>query len=366
MLLLLHQDLYALLVFWLLPLFKLSLVAFNAAIFVYVLFLLQRHRLNAHSIHKLMSAVDMNHAHSSGSSDDDDDDNDLRVGFVVAHPDDEAMFMVPTVCGMHLSESQQRSVVSDTEGDEVVGEEGVVEERGIRIHILCLSSGNADGLGNVRIAEWRQCLMHMGIISQDRQLQVVTTVMAGGDVGNDARAILVDNEEEFADGMKEQWDVNRISQYVESFVRLYRLRALFTFDAWGISRHPNHTAVHFGVKKFLKENRQGLNGAENAVIGYELETVSMWRKYSAVIDAVLPGSKTRHESDQHLSFVVPSNKTFDAYSAMKCHGSQFVWFRRLFVFFSRYAYYNTWKRIHHHQAPSVDSGKCNKNLNKED
>ncbi|CAM9310224.1 unnamed protein product [Sphacelaria rigidula] len=30
---------------------------------------------------------------------------------------------------------------------------------------------------------------------------------------------------------------------------------------------------------------------------------------------------------------------------MAAHRSQFVWYRRLFVFFSRYAYVNTFKRI---------------------
>mmetsp|Transcript_25789 Transcript_25789/g.42318 ORF Transcript_25789/g.42318 Transcript_25789/m.42318 type:complete len:155 (+) Transcript_25789:89-553(+) len=39
-----------------------------------------------------------------------------------------------------------------------------------------------------------------------------------------------------------------------------------------------------------------------------------------------------------------------AYKMMSIHASQFVWYRKLFIFFSRYAYINTWRSI---ESPSL-------------
>lgn len=325
----LHVDLYDLMMAWLLPFSKLFLLACNLLFFGAILLVIQRQRLNARSLDKLTSVVE-------GVSGEDreggeqQNEHTLRVGFVVAHPDDEAMFMVPTVIGM-LSSSRNADHGASEGGNQDSEKE---RKRNIQIHMMCLSSGNADGIGATRIDEWRKCLRHMAVISNEHHVQVVNRVEP---LRLDARAILVDNEEEFADGMRTHWDENRISQYVESFVLRYELQALFTFDGHGISQHPNHKAVHGGVMKFL--------GQHNAVLGYELETVSLWRKYAAFLDALLPGSTSRYDSDNYLSYIIPSDYTFHAYSAMQCHASQFVWFRKLFVAVSRYAYYNTWKRM---------------------
>ncbi|KAG9153628.1 hypothetical protein Leryth_008562 [Lithospermum erythrorhizon] len=56
--------------------------------------------------------------------------NDGRVRnilLVIAHPDDESMFFTPTI--IYLT------------------------SRGHNVHILCISTGNADGMGNIRREE---------------------------------------------------------------------------------------------------------------------------------------------------------------------------------------------------------------------
>eukprot|EP01104_Vermistella_antarctica_P013269 TRINITY_DN3994_c0_g1_i2.p1 TRINITY_DN3994_c0_g1~~TRINITY_DN3994_c0_g1_i2.p1 ORF type:complete len:207 (-),score=0.87 TRINITY_DN3994_c0_g1_i2:28-648(-) len=52
----------------------------------------------------------------------------MRVLYVTAHPDDEAMFFVPSITSMTSTDACE-------------------------VHLLCLSTGNYDGLGDIRKAE---------------------------------------------------------------------------------------------------------------------------------------------------------------------------------------------------------------------
>jgi N-acetylglucosaminylphosphatidylinositol deacetylase len=79
------------------------------------------------------------------------------------------------------------------------------------------------------------------------------------------------------------------------------------------------------------------------VVGYALCTTGMLRKYSSILDIFL-SSLSNH---CYLAFCPMMN-----YRAMAAHVSQFVWYRRLFVLFSRYTFINTFKPIHvvlHHR-----------------
>lgn len=55
---------------------------------------------------------------------------------ITAHPDDEAMFFLPMIKAM---------------------------KNRFKIHLLCLSSGNADGLGEKRTQELADCTQYLGI-----------------------------------------------------------------------------------------------------------------------------------------------------------------------------------------------------------
>lgn len=94
-----------------------------------------------------------------------------RVGLVIAHPDDESMFFLPTITYL-------RSL-----------------DRSIAIHLLCLSSGDADGLGRVRVKE---------LESVARLLQLASCKIG--------------EEETMRDGMKEKWKKEDVAAYVEKFV----------------------------------------------------------------------------------------------------------------------------------------------------
>jgi N-acetylglucosaminylphosphatidylinositol deacetylase len=65
-----------------------------------------------------------------------------RILLLIAHPDDEAMFFAPTV--LRLAHP----------------------DLGNHVKILCLSSGNADGLGEVRKKELVKSALALGIRSE--------------------------------------------------------------------------------------------------------------------------------------------------------------------------------------------------------
>ncbi|EGG14453.1 phosphatidylinositol glycan [Cavenderia fasciculata] len=208
-----------------------------------------------------------------------------RILLAIAHPDDECMFFSPT---LEYYQSIQ-------------GEESIV-------HVVCLSNGNADGLGKIR------------------EKELVNSCRCYG-VARDHVAVV--NDTNLPDGMDKDWDVTVISKYIQKYVDQWGITQILTFDHGGVSGHPNHISVSNGVKLYLKNNTK--------VKGYELESVNIIRKYIGIGDVFF--SKWIFSSYDRL---YTAYKLFGKnFEAMKQHASQLVWFRYLFVLFSRYSYCNT-------------------------
>jgi N-acetylglucosaminylphosphatidylinositol deacetylase len=70
---------------------------------------------------------------------------------------------------------------------------------------------------------------------------------------------------------------------------------------------------------------------------YTLDTTNILRKYSSLVD--LPMSCLSRI--MYFTF-----KPQIVHRAMQAHASQMVWFRQLFIAFSRYTYINTLTEIH--------------------
>lgn len=136
--------------------------------------------------------------------------------------------------------------------------------------------------------------------------------------------------------------------------------ALITFDARGVSAHPNHTSLYHGARAFLSELMRGRAGYGCPVDLYTLTSVSVLRKYLSVADipvtmasAVLRGlgggggKAGRREHPPSLLFVnqlVGEGALGAAWGAMVgAHKSQMVWFRWLWILFSRYMLMNDLK-----------------------
>jgi N-acetylglucosaminylphosphatidylinositol deacetylase len=217
------------------------------------------------------------------------------IGLVIAHPDDECMFFTPTVA--HLVAS------------------------GWQVHVLCLSSGNADGLGRVRTKELDASAKLLGISS----------------------VTLIDDEQQLADGMHRDWSPEVIHRHVEAFCTDKKLTTLLTFDDYGISGHPNHISTYHGVRSFLSSQHR------DGVVGYELRSTPIWRKYAGVLDAALSWAEERtmamfSRGSERVHFVSLLQPGL-VHRCMVAHASQFVWYRRLFIVFSRYTYVNTLREV---------------------
>jgi N-acetylglucosaminylphosphatidylinositol deacetylase len=194
---------------------------------------------------------------------------------VTAHPDDESMFFFPFI----------NSFVKTNE-----------------VSLLCLSTGNADGLGKVRTTELEKASKHLGL----------------------TRLTVIDDPL-LQDGMQTQWDTDRIQALVLEEVAKYNYTSIVTFDKHGVSSHSNHIAIHTALRNApLHVNR------------FQLKSTSLVRKYLGLLD--LPFSAVS-------AFTVVNLSPVATWRAMAVHRSQFVWYRRLFVVCSRYGYLNTLERL---------------------
>jgi N-acetylglucosaminylphosphatidylinositol deacetylase len=101
----------------------------------------------------------------------------------------------------------------------------------------------------------------------------------------------------------------------------------------GISGHLNHQHVHDGCVEFLKN--------QNEIVGFQLLSSSIFRKYMGLLNVII-WFFTLEDQDTFTFF---SPNLLDAFKAMKCYQSQFVWFRKLFILFSQYSYINVLQKM---------------------
>lgn len=96
-----------------------------------------------------------------------------RICLLIAHPDDEAMFFAPTILSLSRSELNNQ------------------------IFILCLSSGDADGLGTIRKQELVASALQLGVTSKEH--------------------VVVLEDERFPDSMGRTWDAKEISKILTHY-----------------------------------------------------------------------------------------------------------------------------------------------------
>jgi len=242
-----------------------------------------------------------------------------RILFLIAHPDDEAMFFAPTLQWLTRP------------------------ELGNQVFILCFSSGDADGLGHIRKEELKKSALLLGLKS--------------------AEHVVVIEDEKFPDSMTVDWDPKFISNIL---TRLFApklasmpstsapqtvIDAIVTFDNQGVSSHPNHISLFNGAAAFLRNLMQRHTGWECPVKLYTLTSVNVLRKYSSVLDSVITVITCMWRSKEKSNFPTPllivsgPGGTRKAQKAMTtAHKSQMRWFRWGWIGISRYMVVNDLKR----------------------
>lgn len=242
-----------------------------------------------------------------------------RICLLIAHPDDEAMFFAPVLQWLTRP------------------------ELGNRVFLLCLSTGDADGLGHIRREELLKSALMLGITS--------------------AEHLVVLDDAKLPDSMEAQWDPKLIASILTRYFApalastpstappATLLDALITFDAGGVSGHPNHIALYDGAMQFLRGLMQRHVGWECPIKLYTLTSVSVWRKYTSFVDAAATIAacvwrrKERGQFPTPLLVVNMPTAVRKGQRAMtQAHRSQMRWFRWGWIGLSRYMVVNDLKK----------------------
>ncbi|KAI9720114.1 MAG: N-acetylglucosaminyl-phosphatidylinositol de-N-acetylase [Chrysothrix sp. TS-e1954] len=267
-----------------------------------------------------------------------------RILLLIAHPDDEVMFFAPTVLAL------------------------TKPELGNHLKILCLSQGNADGLGEIRKKEIVKSGNMLGVRSED--------VLVLDDPQ------LVDSPNPYPSGHLASLLLRTFAPSMATMpstsAPAASIDALITFDKHGVSSHPNHKSCHEGAVSFMKQLMAKHAGWECPIALYTLTSVNILRKYAGILDAVgsvfacmdsmvLASDKEKRglklvsgrgkdggdKSDKgaratpswllFISGLVDWNKAQRA--MVQGHKSQMVWFRWGWVGLGRYMIVNDLRRV---------------------
>lgn len=129
----------------------------------------------------------------------------LTVLFIIAHPDDEAVFFTPTLMSL--------------------------KKHNIETYVLCMSNGGGEGNdGDIRHHEMLLSAEYANIPSSN---------------------VFISN---FNDGHKESWDTTMMIKEIDSIVQSKNIKHIVTFDEYGVTRHPNHISCHTAVKEYQTQS----------------------------------------------------------------------------------------------------------------
>ncbi|KAE8369526.1 putative deacetylase LmbE-like domain-containing protein [Aspergillus caelatus] len=148
-----------------------------------------------------------------------------NILLVTAHPDDETLFFSPSI----LYRSDDATVTRA---------------------LLALSSGNYEGIDDIRHTELQRSCAELGI--------------------GPKRCVNLDHYE-LQDNPQKWWRENLIEELVGQYI--------ITFDNGGISGHVNHRAVSAGVSKYISKIPQ-------SPPAYALQTKCLLRKYAGLADLI--------------------------------------------------------------------------------
>jgi N-acetylglucosaminylphosphatidylinositol deacetylase len=102
---------------------------------------------------------------------------------------------------------------------------------------------------------------------------------------------------------------------------------VYTFDAGGVSGHPNHAAAAEGVLHWWAAAPSSSSASSLPQL-WQLETVSLPRKYVGPLDAPLSWAATalrRRRRGQGAELCLTLRRPRRAWRALLAHRSQMVW-----------------------------------------
>ncbi|XP_052175193.1 probable N-acetylglucosaminyl-phosphatidylinositol de-N-acetylase isoform X5 [Diospyros lotus] len=130
-----------------------------------------------------------------------------NVLLVIAHPDDESMFFTPTI--------------------------NYLMSRRHNLRMLCISTGDADGMGSIRKEELYKASAILKVPLQ--QVKIL-------------------DHPHLQDGFGKVWNLNLLANIIEEEILSHATDLIITFDDYGVSGHCNHRDVNHGIRKLLLNN----------------------------------------------------------------------------------------------------------------
>lgn len=205
---------------------------------------------------------------------------------ITAHPDDEAMFYSPML--------------------------KYLTELNCKIKILCLSTGNYDGIGSIREEEFRS-------ISKELRME--------------DNAIL--DHKDLQDHFSKKWNDQIVSEQIKAYIDNNKdIGTIITFDENGVTKHPNHISCYDGLVYYLKENREEIK--KEGIQVYLLDSFSFISQYTFILPFIYFYFKEHGYFNSKLMF---------PYRLMQIYKSQFKLFRKVHVLISCYSYLNSFTKI---------------------
>ncbi|NXP12368.1 PIGL acetylase, partial [Thinocorus orbignyianus] len=183
-------------------------------------------------------------------------------------------------------------------------------------------SGNYYNHGEIRKKELEQSCFLLGIPASD---------------------VTVIDHRDLPDNPAVEWDTQLLAAFVLKHVEANNINLVVTFDAGGVSGHANHISLYTALRySVLPASLNATLKCYRVIMVFVwcrvlvLESVNLFRKYISILDVFfscfLPGDAL---------FILTEEETEQARRAMRCHHSQLLWFRHLYMLFSRYMMINS-------------------------
>ncbi|XP_006033174.2 N-acetylglucosaminyl-phosphatidylinositol de-N-acetylase [Alligator sinensis] len=179
-----------------------------------------------------------------------------------------------------------------------------------RLWLLCSSSGNYYNQGEIRKRELEESCAVLGIPPSN---------------------VAVIDHRDLPDDPAVEWDTQLLSTFVLKHIETNNINLVVTFDAGGVSGHANHISLYAALRNLHSEGK--LPEGCRVLI---LESVNLLRKYISALDVPISCLLSRD-----VLFILTKEESEQAKRAMRCHRSQLLWFRHIYMVFSRYMVINS-------------------------
>uniref|UniRef100_A0A7S2HFT7 N-acetylglucosaminylphosphatidylinositol deacetylase n=1 Tax=Zooxanthella nutricula TaxID=1333877 RepID=A0A7S2HFT7_9DINO len=185
---------------------------------------------------------------------------------------------------------------------------------GADVSVLCLSTGNFDGLGATRKEEMCRSCARLRIGPKNLDILDLDSLQDGFWA----------------------WPEDVIAARVREFIRTRGVGLVLTFDGIGVSGHPNHISTSLGVRRAC--DICAVEGSSSFEV-LLLESAPLPWKYFGWLCIWADAFRERADAAR-----CTCRSPLACLRALACHWSQLVWYRVLFTLFSRYAFVNTYVR----------------------